>query len=90
MKTIPNHVSAYSTSPVFTEDTIPDRLRHDHHTKDETWAEIHVEEGVLLYYIDDANEPERLTPERFGVIEPNVRHRVEPEGAVKFYIEFYH
>lgn len=90
MKSIPEQFKAYSKSPVFTEETIPDRLQHDHHTKEETWAKIHVEEGVLLYFIGDAAEPERLTPERVGIIEPKVTHRVEPEGKVKFYVEFYH
>lgn len=90
MKTIPTTVQPYSKSPAFTQDTIPERLRSDHHTKDETWAKIHVQEGVLLYYIGDATSPERLTQDRPGVIEPKVPHRVEPEGNVRFYIEFYH
>lgn len=89
MKSIPEQFKAYSKSPVFTEKSIPERLQKDHHTKEDTWAKIHVEEGVLLYFIGDAEEPERLTPERPGVIEPKVVHRVEPEGAVKFYVEFY-
>src|SRR5699024_6220399 len=37
MKTIPTTVQPYSKSPEFTQDTIPERLRSDHHTKDETW-----------------------------------------------------
>lgn len=89
MKAIPDTVAAYSKSPVFTEDTIPDRLQKNHHTQEDFWAKIIVEEGVLLYFVDDATEPLRLTPERPGIIEPEVPHRVQPEDAVKFYIEFY-
>lgn len=89
MKTIPKTVTAYSKSPVFTEETIPPRLQEEHHTQEDFWAKILVQEGALLYYIDDAEAPVRLTPERPGIIEPKVPHRVAPDGTVKFCIEFY-
>lgn len=90
MKTIPDTVEVYSKSPVFNQDTIPDRLRKNHHTQEDFWAKIIVKEGELLYYIDDQPEPIRLTQDLPGVIEPKVPHRVDPaDGGVKFYIEFY-
>ncbi len=47
-------------------------------------------EGRLCYRI---LEPELrefdLSPERYGVVEPQVPHEVEAMGDVRFYVEFY-
>ena len=90
MKALPPQLTAYKKTPLFTETTVPAGLLAAHQTKAGTWGKIVVVSGELEYRI---LEPELeillLTPERFGVVEPTVRHEVEPRGSVSFYVEFY-
>jgi tellurite resistance-related uncharacterized protein len=89
VKTLPPDVSPYQRTREFTESTVPDGLRRRHTTKPGTWARIHVLEGSLRYRIlEPAVEEHVLSPERFGVVEPEVPHEVEPLGAVRFFVEF--
>lgn len=77
-------------TPVFTRDTVPPALLSDHQTKGGAWAMIHVLEGELRYHIRTPPSETILAPGQSGVIEPEVRHHVEPLGPVRFYLEFYH
>lgn len=88
MKSLPEHVQRYSTSPVFTEETVPKGLLKDHNTKSGVWGLICVSEGELEYIIED-KETHILSPENKGVVEPEVKHHIKPLGAVTVYIEFY-
>lgn len=88
MKSLPNHVQQYSTSPVFTEETAPKGLLKDHKTKSGIWGLICVNEGELEYIIED-KETHILTPDQKGVIEPEIKHHIKPLGAASFTIEFY-
>ena len=90
MKQLPDNVSPYKKTPVFTEVTLPNGLRNDHATKAGVWGLIHIEAGRLLYEVADTGEAIELAPgEPHGVIEPEVRHRVTPIGEVRFYVEFH-
>ncbi len=61
MKTLPETISAYKKTPVFTAETVPKGLLADHQTKAGTWGLITVLEGELDYTITDASrEPEIL------------------------------
>ena len=88
MKSLPEHVQQYSTSPVFTEETVPRGLLKDHNTKSGVWGLICVNEGELEYIIEE-KETHILNPENKGVVEPEIKHHIKPLGAVTFYIEFY-
>jgi tellurite resistance-related uncharacterized protein len=90
MKALPPEAKPYKRTPTFTQDTIPQGLRKNHTTVEGAWAKIVVEEGLLRYTIE-GDEPEELmlSPERFGVVEPQVPHHVEPAGKVSFFVEFY-
>ena len=90
MKTLPADVRPYQRTPEFTEATVPAGLLREHTTKAGTWGKIVVLEGRLRYRIL-APEPTEvlLSPERFGVVEPQVPHEVAPEGPVRFYVEFH-
>jgi tellurite resistance-related uncharacterized protein len=90
---LPPNVRPYKRTPEFTEATVPAGLLRDHDTKAGVWALIHVLDGRLAYRVTDARRPPIeliLTPQSgAGVIEPTIRHAVEPLGAVRFYVEFY-
>jgi tellurite resistance-related uncharacterized protein len=91
--TLPPNVRPYRRTPEFTEATVPQALLKAHTTKDGAWALIHVLEGRLAYRIEDSRRPisetvlTTQTPP--GVIEPTIRHAVEPLGSVRFYVEFH-
>ena len=87
---IPEGHIARRRSPEFTQDTIPAALRHAHETTHDTWAVIHVLEGRLRYSVADPPAELILEPGRPGLIEPNVEHRIEPLGPVRFYLEFHY
>jgi len=79
----------YGTTPVFDEDTLPEKLRKSHVTKAGTWGVIRVLEGSLRYVIEDTAEMQILTPECPGIVFPEQSHRVEPLGRMRMRVEFY-
>lgn len=89
MKSLPANAVAYKRTAEFTETTVPAGLLRSHTTKAGTWGRIHVVAGRLRYRIlEPAVEEIDLTPEREGVVEPEVPHEVEPLGTVRFFVEF--
>ena len=90
MKELPIDVKPYKQTPVFTETTVPKGLLKDHQTKAGTWGKIVILEGELRYRIIEPEQEEQLlSPECYGVVEPEILHHVEPVGKVQFYVEFY-
>jgi tellurite resistance-related uncharacterized protein len=89
---LPSDVRPYKRTPDFTEATVPPGLRRAHDTKAGVWGLIHVLEGRLAYRVTDPRRPASetvLTPEgEPGVVEPTILHEVEPQGPVRFYVEF--
>jgi tellurite resistance-related uncharacterized protein len=89
---LPPDLTPYRRTPEFTETTIPAGLLRAHATKEGAWGLIHVISGALAYRITDPRRPAVetvLTPEHApGVVEPTIRHEVEPLGPVRFYVEF--
>ena len=85
----PDGLDTYRRTPEFDEASIPDGLRSDHATKRGVWGRIQVVEGGLRYHVDaPIHRSLRVAPDSGAVIVPEVRHRVEPDGAVRFFIEF--
>ena len=90
---LPEGLHSVRRTADFTEETVPSALMNDHATKEGSWGLIHVDSGQLRYRVTD---PRRapfetiLTPESGpGIVEPTVRHHVEPIAAVRFHVEFY-
>ena len=90
MNILPDCVAAYARTATFSARSIPDNLRRSHRTKAGTWAKIVILEGRLRYRILEPVIREfELSPDRPGVVEPDVPHEVEAVGDVRFYVEFY-
>ncbi len=90
METLPDGVSRYAESPVFSEASIPANLRRAHRTRAGTWAKIVVLEGRLLCRVLEPEIREaELSPGTPGVVGPGVPHEVAPAGEVRFLLEFY-
>jgi tellurite methyltransferase len=87
---LPEGLLAYKRTAEFDETSTPEGLRKDHSTKAGVWGVIHVVSGHLRYVIDDMLGRElHLDADTPGVVAPEVRHHVELEGPVRFYVEFY-
>lgn len=91
----PDGYVAFRRTPDFNEATVPAGLRPEHATKRGVWARIHVVAGVLLYHAGaPIHRSFRLAPASRieaasnAVIVPEVLHRVEPEGPVRFFLKF--
>lgn len=83
------HVS-YKKTFELDEDTLPAGLRRDHTTRAGVWAIIHVIAGQLRYIVEPPLASERvLDRDHPGIVVPEVRHRVEPIGPVRCYVEFF-
>ncbi|MBV6325453.1 DUF1971 domain-containing protein [Duganella violaceipulchra] len=92
MRSLPEGVAHYKSSPVFTEETVPAALQRSHTTAEGTWGRITILEGSLLYRITDERVPAEeilLTPEKFGVVEPRIEHEVSIVGPVRFQVDFH-
>ena len=87
---LPEGVARYGETPEFSEGSIPANLLRFHRTKAGTWAKIVVLEGRLLYRILEPEVEEiELSPERPGIVEPEMPHEVEARGRVRFRVEFW-
>ena len=90
MKALPEGVARYGGTPEFSDGSIPASLLRSHRTKAGTWAKIVVLEGRLLYRIlEPGIEEIELSPERPGIVEPEVAHEIEAAGPVRFRVDFY-
>ncbi|HJT50879.1 MAG TPA: DUF1971 domain-containing protein, partial [Nitrosospira sp.] len=72
-----------------TDESLPDALRKDHSTKSGVWGKIMVEEGKLRYRVAALDTEIELSPDKVGIVVPEVLHNVEPLGSVRFFVEFY-
>ena len=85
----PDGYAVYRRTPEFDETTVPAGLTSEHATKRGVWARIHVVSGAVLYHVGPPiGRSFRVDPASSAVIVPEVRHRVEPEGPVRFFVEF--
>ncbi len=85
---LPTDAVPYKRTPDFTTDTVPAGLRRDHTTRSGVWGRIHVLEGQLRYVVEPPLARDlTLSPGDLGVVVPEVPHRVEPVGVVRFYVE---
>jgi tellurite resistance-related uncharacterized protein len=89
MKTIPDSVKHYKSTPEFNETSVPPGLLKKHTTADSVWGSIRIIEGSLIYRIlAPAVEEIILTPDFYGVVEPKVEHEVQVMGPVRFCVDF--
>ncbi len=86
---LPGNFVPYKKTPVFTEESLPSGLKNDHSTKTGVWGKIILIEGTLQYRVNSLKTDIVLSPNKLGVILPEILHSVALLGPVKFYVEFY-
>lgn len=90
MQQLPSTAIPYKRTPDFTEQTVPGALLGRHDTAKDVWAVIHIIEGSLLYRIlEPSLEEHRLDPTHPGIVEPQIPHQLQINGAVRFYVQFF-
>lgn len=89
MAKLPPTAIPYFRSIEFTERSAPEPLLRDHVTKPGVWARVTVTSGRLKYRV--LGQPGLsvvLTPQLAGIVEPGVRHHLDIDAPVRFFIEF--
>ncbi|NJN76713.1 MAG: DUF1971 domain-containing protein [Synechococcaceae cyanobacterium RL_1_2] len=90
MKSLPRQVLPYKRTPDFTLSSLPTGLQQSHNTKAGVWGKIVILAGSVRYRILEPELEELLlTPDRYGIIEPTIKHEVIPDDRARFYVEFY-
>ena len=86
----PMPLEEFQRTPEFTADNTPAGLLHDHRSKAGVWGRLVLLEGHLRYCLEDSSgRGWILSPERPGWIPPDLSHRVEFIGPVRFYVSFW-
>jgi tellurite resistance-related uncharacterized protein len=85
----PTDVVEYKRTPEFDEHSMPNALAQSHRLKPDTWGEIVVAAGRLLYVLEDEGDLGFvLTPAIPGTVAPERPHHVTPQGPVRFLVRF--
>ena len=87
---LPDDFIPYKRTAVFHAESVPAGLTSSHATKPGVWAKIQVLAGQLRYVVaEPISAVFILDSDHVGIIAPEIVHYVQPEGAVRFYVEFY-
>ena len=90
MTRFPKGLTQYSETPLFTAESVPDKLLKAHATKDGVWGKLQVLEGGLHYVLPGPPASRSfIGAGDHGVIEPTVPHHLELAGPVAFKVVFY-
>lgn len=79
----------YKITPEWTDQTLPDAIRHDHSTKAGTWGLLRVLEGRVRLVFHEPEKVLDVTPDHPGPIPPEAVHHVEMDGPARMRVEFY-
>ena len=86
---IPEDLIPGTSSPVFTQETLPDALQADHTLAPGHWAVLNVLEGSLRFANLDTGEEQLISAPDLVTIHPGLPHRVAIEGRLRCRIDFY-
>jgi hemoglobin len=87
---LPDGVEHYSSTKVFTDETVPVALTSTHETKAGSWGLLKVLEGRLTFtLVAVPDSPVTLEGGQSLVIEPATPHFVTPQGPAQFQVDFY-
>lgn len=87
--TLPPGLECYSQSPVFTPETLPEKLKATHTTKAGTYGLLRVISGIVRFTVENSQTDYIVTSGKQLVIEPEVPHHVQFELNGSFQIDFY-
>ena len=86
---LPDGFVPYRRTSELDESTVPDGMLAQHKLRAGVWGMIHVLSGRLRYVVEPPLATDViLDPDHAAVVVPEVPHRVEPDGPVRFFVEF--
>lgn len=89
MPRLPSDVAPYKNTGVFDARSVPAGLKRSHALEEDTWGEIVVEHGRVLYVLEDEGDMGVvLRPGVVGVIAPERPHHVELDEDARFFVRF--
>ena len=86
---IPADLEVVRTTPMWDEHSMPNALRRDHRVASGRWGRLRVDQGRLRFVAQTTPLTDVvLDTSRSQGIPPDVEHFIEPNGPVRFAIEF--
>lgn len=87
---LPPGLVRYGESPLFTPDSLPEKLKKAHTIKAGTWGLLRVETGIVQFFLDvEPYSQAVVTAGKPVVIEPEKPHHVEFALPGRFRVEFW-
>lgn len=89
-RNLPDDVEASGKTPLFTNDTVPDKILTHHELQVGTWGLLTVEAGTISFFRQGEDTPLAVIPAgETLVILPEEVHYVRLSEDAKFFVEFY-
>lgn len=87
---MPGGLRLARTTPMFDEESVPERLLAAHRIADGVWGRLVVHSGALVFaFEDDRTSPYRVEAGESIDIPPRRPHRLILDDPVRFQIEFH-
>jgi len=89
-RSLPDDVEPNGKTPLFTTETVPDKILNHHDLQAGTWGLLTVEAGTVRFFRQGDEEPLAVIPsgENF-VIVPEEVHYVRLSEDASFFVTFY-
>ncbi|MCY3728613.1 MAG: DUF1971 domain-containing protein [Nitrospira sp.] len=89
-RSLPDDAEAYGKTPVFTNETVPDKILNHHDLQAGTWGLLTVESGTVSFFRKGDEAPLAvISSEKPFVILPEEVHYVRLSEDAKFFVTFY-
>ena len=90
MQALPANLTPYRRTPGFNHSSVAPGPLKWHSSKPGIWGKSSCWNVILTNRIPErVPEQDRLDPDHDGMVEPTIRHAVQPQNGVKFYVQFY-
>ncbi len=89
-RSLPDDVKPSGKTPLFTNETVPDKILNHHELQAETWGLLTVEAGTVSFFRQGGDAPLAvISSEKPFVILPEEVHYVRLSEDAKFFVTFY-
>ncbi len=87
---LPDDVGPYGKTPLFTNETVPDKILNHHELQAGTWGLLTVEVGTVSFFRKGEDVPVAvISSEKPFVILPEEVHYVRLSEDAQFFVQFY-
>ena len=86
---LPDGLRLVRSTPEFTTADLPAGLLTEHHLAPMVWGVLRVLRGSVVFVAEAAGERRAIASGDSQVIEPEMRHHIEPSDDVALVIDFY-